>query len=80
MNLKQAVKERDEAFIDLVQTGSMKKLRKYARKYGVAIPKSERVAKAGVYKAVQHCTNIPQEIKDKAFDECIKLGFSPYMN
>ena len=31
-------------------------------------------------RAVQHCTNIPQEIKDKAFDECIKLGFSPYMN
>lgn len=76
----QMAKERDEAFIDLVQTGSMRKVRKYAKKYGVPTPKNEQVAKAGVYKAIQHCTNIPQEVKDKAFCECLKLGFSPYMN
>lgn len=78
--MKRIVKERDEAFIDVVQTGSLTRLKKYAKKYGIPMPKDERVALAGVYKAVQHCNNIPQEIKDKAFCECLKLGFSPFMD
>lgn len=72
-------KERDKAFIKAVMEDDWKAVRKYAKKYGIPIPKNEKVMKAGIYKAVQHCTNIPQEIKDKAFCECLKLGFSPYL-
>ena len=41
------------------------------------MPKDKKVFAAGIYKAVQQCTNIPQEIKDKAFTKCLELGFSP---
>lgn len=69
--------ERDKAFIDFVETGNTAKVRKYCRKYGVDMPKDRKVFAAGIYKAVQECTNIPQEIKDKAFTKCLELGFSP---
>jgi hypothetical protein len=74
------VHERDSAFIDFVETGSTAKVREYCRKYGVQMPKDEKVFAAGIYKAVQQCTNIPQEIKEKAFVKCLELGFSPMIN
>lgn len=74
------IHERDSAFIDFVETGSTVKVRKYCRKYGVPMPKDKKVFAAGIYKAVQQCTNIPQEIKDKAFTKCLELGFSPMIN
>lgn len=73
------VKERDEAFIDFVETGSTEKVRTYCKKYGVQMPKDHRVFAAGIYKAVQQCTSIPEEIKNKAFVKCLELGFSPLM-
>ena len=80
MNMKRFACERDSAFIDFVETGSTVKVRKYCRKYGVQMPKDEKVFAAGIYKAVQQCTNIPQEIKEKAFVKCLELGFSPMIN
>ena len=80
MDTAKMVRERNSAFIDFVETGSTAKVRKYCRKYGVQMPKDEKVFAAGVYKAVQQCTNIPQEIKDKAFIKCLELGFSPMIN
>lgn len=71
------VKERDAAFIDFVKTGHTKKLKAYCEKYGVEIPKDKEIMAAGVYKAVQQCTSIPEDIKEMAFIKCIKLGFSP---
>ena len=79
-DMKRFVRDRDEAFIDFVETGSTVKVRKYCRKYGVDMPKDEKVFAAGIYKAVQQCTNIPQEIKEKAFVKCLELGFSPMIN
>lgn len=70
-------KERDEAFIDFVETGSFKKVNAYCKKYGVPLPKKQRVKAAGIYKAVQYCNNIPQDIKNKAMIKCIELGFNP---
>lgn len=67
--------ERDEAFIDFVETGNTAKVKKYCRKYGVDMPKDKKVFAAGIYKAVQECTNIPDEIKDKAFTKCLELKF-----
>lgn len=63
-DMKKFVRDRDEAFIDFVETGSTVKVRKYCRKYGMDMPKDKKVFAAGIYKAVQQCTNIPQEIKD----------------
>lgn len=80
MDTAKMVRERDSAFIDFVETGNTAKVRKYCRKYGVQMPKDKKVFAAGIYKAVQQCTNIPQEIKDKAFTKCLELGFSPMIN
>lgn len=73
------VKERDEAFINFVETGSMKKVDAYCKKYGVPMPKDYKVKQAGIYKAVQECTNIPEEIKNKAMIKCLELGFVPFI-
>lgn len=79
-DMKRFVRDRDEAFIEFVETGSTAKVRKYCWKYGVDMPKDKKVFAAGIYKAVQQCTNIPQKIKDKAFTKCLELGFSPMIN
>ena len=78
--IKQTVKERDEAFTDFVLTGSGIKLKAYCRKYGVRIPRSRKVFEAGIYKAVQYCTDIPEDVKNKAMIKCLELGFSPLMD
>jgi hypothetical protein len=69
--------ERDKAFIDAVVNDKWDKVRKYSKKYGVPIPKDRNVMKAGIYKAVQYCTNIPEDVKNLAFTKCLELGFSP---
>lgn len=73
------VKDRDNALIDFVETGSMKKVDAYCKKYGVQMPKDLKVKQAGIYKAVQYCTNIPNEIKEKAMIKCMELGFNPFI-
>ena len=71
--------ERDQAFIDAVLNDKWDKVIKYSKKYGVPIPKEGNVMKAGIYKAVQYCTNIPEEVKRIAKDKCLELGFSPFI-
>ena len=73
------VQERDRAFTVFVKTGDLKAVRKYCRKYSVKIPEDEQVFKAGIYKAVQECRGIPQDVKDIAAVKCVELGFSPTM-
>lgn len=70
-------KERDKAFIKAVMEDDWEAVRKYSKKYGVPIPKKIDVMKAGVYKAVQYCTEIPEEVKNVAMVKCLNLGFSP---
>lgn len=77
MDISQYAKERDKAFIDFVETGSLKKVNALCKKYGVPQPRSIKGKKAGIYKAVQYCTNIPEEVKGKAAKKCLELGFSP---
>ena len=79
MNMNRLVQERDRAFTDFVKTGDLKAVRKYCRKYRVKIPVNERVFKAGIYKAVQECRGIPQDVKDLAAVKCVELDFSPTM-
>ena len=77
--MKEFAKERDNAFINFVETGSMEMVDAYCRKYGIRMPEDERVKKAGIYKAVQECINIPEEVKDKAMVKCLELGFNPFL-
>lgn len=74
------VKERNEAFVDFVETGSMRKVNAFCKKYGIQLPKKSKVKKAGIYKAVQECTDISEEIKNKAMIKCLELGFNPFIN
>ena len=69
--------ERDKAFIKAVVDDDWKAVRKYSKKYGVPMPKERNVMKAGIYKAVQYCTNIPEDVKVMAMQKCLQLGFSP---
>ena len=71
--------ERDKAFIDAVVNDKWDKVRKYSKKYGVPIPPKRNVMKAGVYKAVQYCTNIPEDVKTLAMQKCLMLGFNPFI-
>ena len=79
MNMEKFVQDRDRAFTEFVKTGDLKAVRKYCRKYRVKIPENERVFKAGIYKAVQECRGIPQDVKDLAAVKCAELGFEPYL-
>lgn len=74
------VKIRDEAFIEFVKTGSFEKVNAYCKKYGVQMTENPTIKAAGIYKAVQLCSNIPQDIKDKAKLKCKELGFNPFSN
>ena len=71
--------ERDAAFIDFVKTGDSKKVKAYCRKYGVPVPRDYKVFAAGIYKAVQACNSIPEDVKTLAMQKCIALGFNPLM-
>lgn len=72
--------ERDKAFIKAVVDDDWKAVREYSKKYGVPMPKKRNVMKAGVYKAVQYCTNIPEDVKVLAMQKCLKMGFNPFIN
>jgi len=73
------VKDRDETFIAAIMRDDWKAVRRFAKKYGAPMPTNERVMKAGVYKAVQECTSIPEDVKMLARQKCIELGFKPTM-
>ena len=77
--IKEFVKSRDEALIDFVMNDDLTKFYEHSKKYALDIPEREDIMKAGLYKAAQVCTNIPDEVKATAFDKCIALGFSPFM-
>ena len=78
-DFKEFVKERDSAFINFVQTGDTKQIIKYCKKYGVTVPKNRKVFAAGIYKAVQECTDIPDDVKTLAMKKCLDIGFNPFV-
>lgn len=73
------VKSRDEMLVNFVETGSLTKVQEHCEKYGVTMPCDDVVLRLGLLKAVQECTNISDEIKAKAADKALKMGFCPYM-
>lgn len=68
--------ERDKAFTDAVVNDNWDGVKAYMEKYGITAS-SNTVVKVGIYKAVQHCTDIPEDVKILAIKKCVKMGFSP---
>lgn len=73
------VKDRHDAFVSAVVDDNWSKVKRYAKKYGVPMPKDEKVMKAGIYKACQYCTDISAEVKGIAMQKCLELGFNPFI-
>ena len=78
-DVEQFLKDRKKAFTDAVMKDDWTRFKRYCKKYGVPIPKDERIMKAGCYKAVHECTDIPDEVKFKAAAKCVEMGFIPTM-
>lgn len=72
------IKDRDTAFTKAVMDDDWSAVHKYMKKYGIQKPSSRKVLKGAIYKAVQECTNIPEDVKAAAAVKCLKLGMSPF--
>ncbi len=79
IDVKQFVKDRDEAFIAFVLNDDWEPVKQYCATYGISMPENSNVMAAGIYKAVQEVTTMPNDIKVKAAIKCMRLGFSPFM-
>lgn len=79
VDVKEFVKDRDAAFTAFVLNDDWGPVKEYCSTYGVPIPDDPLVMAAGVYKAVQYITNMPDEVKTKAAMKALKLGFTPFM-
>lgn len=79
IDVKQVVKDRDEAFIAFVLNDDLGPVKEYCTNYGIAMPDNPDVMAAGIYKAVQDVTTIPNDIKVKAAIKCMQLGFEPFV-
>lgn len=81
--LHEFVCDRDKAFTNFVLNDDWNEVVAYARKWGVNpqtdLEHPEDWMKAGIYKAVQECTNIPKTVKKIAWVKCLELGFKPTM-
>ena len=71
-------KERDKAFTDAVVNDNWNGVRAFTEKYRMSAS-SDTVMKAGIYKAVQYCTDIPEDVKILAIKKCLKMGFNPFI-
>jgi len=69
------VKERDEALASL----DRERIERYARKYGVHLPKSEEAFWRGVHKAICNIYSIPYETKRKSMEWLREHGSTPYI-
>lgn len=73
MNIKQFIKERDEALLSL----DKEKITKFAKKHGVPIPKDETAFWAGVHKAIWNLNSANAEQKLNSMMWLTNHGFSP---
>lgn len=78
-DMKEFIKDRDSAMAAFVMEDDREPMRAYCEKYGVSMPENPDVLAAGVYKAVQEITTMPDEVKKTAAWKCMELGFTPFM-
>ena len=79
LDMKTFVADRDKAFTAFVLNDDWEPVLEYCHTYGVQMPADPNVMAAGIYKAVQEVTTMPDEVKVKAAMKCMKLGLSPFM-
>lgn len=79
-DMKSFVKDRDKAFTAFVMNDDWNAIKEYCINYGIQMPDNPDVMAAGIYKAVQEVTTMPDDIKVKAAIKCMKLGFTPFMS
>ncbi|MDE7389521.1 MAG: hypothetical protein K2M82_01055 [Lachnospiraceae bacterium] len=66
------VKERNEALFSLDE----RKIRAYAKKYGIKLPTTEKGFWGGVYKAICNIPDAPPDLKQKAKEWLDDSGLS----
>ena len=74
-NIKNFVKERNEALFSL----DKEKLLNYCKKYDIPIPENELVFWAGVHKARLGVTSLCDEKKQESIEWLNEHGFKPYI-
>lgn len=72
MDVKQFIKDRDEAFLSMDKD----KILEYCHKYGVPVPDNELVFWAGIHKAICALASAPQTKKDYSRKWLLDHGFS----
>ncbi len=70
---------RDKSMIKAVMEDDWSGIIRECKEDGVPIPDDPRIMKAGIYKAVQYCTKIPQDVKETAMLKCLALGINPFI-
>ena len=77
--LRRFIKSRDKAFTAFVLHDDWDAVLKHMAQYGQSVPKwmPTKVAQAGVYKAVQEITSIPNDVKAIAAQKYAELRFKP---
>ena len=78
-DLTEFLKDRKKTFEAAVLRDDWEGVKRYCKKYGVEIPKDETILKAAIYKGVQECTDISEDVKFKAAAKCVAMGFRPTM-
>ncbi len=77
--MKKFLKDRKKAFTKAVMEDDWDGVMIYCKRYGIQVPEDRTIMKAGIYKAVQECTDISDGIKAIAAKKCIELGFFPFI-
>lgn len=72
--IRRFVQERDEAFRRFVMQDDFDAIKRYCARWCVPFAKDERIMKGAVYKAVQECTDLSDEVKALAREKCHALG------
>lgn len=78
-DFKRFREDRDEAFIAFILNDDWEPVKQYCATYGISMPENPDVMAAGIYKAVQEVTTMPDDIKVRAAMKCMRLGFTPFM-
>lgn len=75
LDMKNFVKERDEALLSLDKD----KIMAYAKKYQVSLPKNEKVFWAGIHKARLGVKSFSEEAKQISAEWLVNNGFKPFL-
>lgn len=71
----QFAKERDEAFIRFMNDEQLFHVVMFANKWGIDYPKSDRIFKIAICRAIQHCPDIEIKYRLQAIEMAQSLGY-----